>query len=200
MYLGLKNAKTKTIAKFPRRTITRTFSNHLVWSCWCDKWCFLWVQYPALSTIIHRSYPGRMLKLLLRPFVNYVTHFSGTMVILWSLDTKGTMEVEGHFIRWWAHSTIWVGALICLSATTGDVWIFTSFQNLGSCAAYWARFVCLDQLWPTTVRHPYFSKSCSCRLLSIHLVPYFLYSYDWFVITIYDSISVQRISEGLDIT
>ena len=108
MRLGLQNAKTKTAAKFPRKTISRAFSKHLVWSCWCGKWSFLWVKHPALSVIIHRSYPRRMLKLLLRPFVNWVTHFSGTTVTLWPLDTKGpmppmVMSGYSHLFKIWGH-------------------------------------------------------------------------------------------------
>ena len=35
------------------------------------------------------------------------------------------------------------------------------FSNLGLCAACWAHFLCHDELWPTSVSHPFFSLNSS---------------------------------------
>ena len=38
------------------------------------------------------------------------------------------------------------------------------FSNVGLCAACWAQFVHYQELWPTSVSHPFFSISCSLGL------------------------------------
>ena len=127
----------------------------------------------------------------------------------------------GAFLRWWPPSTMWVGPLINLMATTWDVWIITSFLNLGFCAACWAHLPCHHESWSTSVSHPFSSLNGALGFVGGKHYPIFwlalrnfaipvcfpyilLYRYlfslvtsVWFVIAVCGSISVSEIVKCL---
>ena len=60
----------------------------------------------------------------------------------------------GAFLRWWPPSAMWAGPLIFYGRHRGCL-NNPIFLNLGLCAACWAHFMCHQELWPTSVSHPF---------------------------------------------
>ena len=69
-------------------------------------------------------------------------------------------EVWGISLRRWPPLTMHAGHLISSSTITEDVWKSRLFEF---CAACWAHFMCHQELWPTSVSHP-FSLLRPCRM------------------------------------
>ena len=126
-------------------------------------------------------------------------------------------------ISWVVATFNHVGGSFNLSMTaTGDVWISPSFFNLGLCAAWWAHFMCHQELWPTSVSHPFSFLNSSLGLAGekhyqkitipifrlvlqnfalpgyFHYILFYCYLFSllfsgWFVITVYGSMSVREL-------
>ena len=67
---------------------------------------------------------------------------------------------DGGFLRWWPPSTMWASPLILYGHHPGCL-NNPIFSNMGLCAACWTHFMCHNELWPTSLSHPFsFLNSC----------------------------------------